>query len=353
MNYRHEKIKSLLRKIYNFIKAYIKYEKIKRKKSNRVNYKKALVIKCSNPYIFHRHFYTLLKFFSLEGFDIYFPVFNYQIFRKSFKIPYFRLIYEERLIIFGRIPRKYEIVLELNDNNLCPDYFTSIMQNDRNNTLHIPMTMHPLFYHRQYWNKLAESAKKRKKSIFMAGNFDRKAYSIFSDGPFNIESRIEVYDYLQENQMLTQIKSFHDLKILLNNNKDNILIIIHSFCVNMNQLREIIGHFYFYLALPGVVIPFSHNLTEALSVGAIPIIHREYAKLMAPSLEHMNNAILYNNMNDISAKIELAYNLNEENLFRLKDNASRYYKENLTPKSVINKIISKKYDLFYLLGTGD
>mgnify|MGYP006087305173 CR=1 FL=1 len=343
-----KKIKWAVRKMYELIPSYIEYKKLKRKKGIKGNNKKALVIKYSNPYIYNRYFYTLIKFFSLEGFDIYFPVFNYPIYLRSFKRPYFSLIYKEKLLVFGKKNRRYSIVVELNDNNLSPDYFTSIMQSDGNNAFHIPMSMHPLFYHKGYWNENIHPEKKRKKSIFMAGNFDKNAYEQFVDTPFNIESRTEVYDYLHKNKILTQVQSLQDLRILLDNENDNMCIILNSFRINMNELRKIISHFHFYLALPGVVMPLSHNLIEALSVDAIPIIHKNYADLMVPSLKHMDNAIVYDNIEDISAKIELAYNLNEESLSKLTNNVHRYYTENLTPKSVVKKLTSKECGLIYL-----
>lgn len=343
-------LKSFLDKFYHAIEAYFEYKKLKREADNVVHNKKALVIKVSNPHFYIRYFYTLVKYFSIEGFNIYFPTFNYNLYRKSCRSAYFNLIYKENLLIFDKLPSGYEIEVELNDNNLCPDYFHApFMQNPQKNTYHIPMTMSPDFYHKKIWNKSVKP-KKRKKSIFMAGSFDKRAYTEIKNTPFKVESRVEVYDCLKENKLLTKVNSFEDLQILLKSDSDNFCVIINTalFKIDMNKIRETISHFYYFLALPGVVMPHAQNLIEALSVGSIPIIHEEYAQLMIPNLKHMHNAIVYNDLEDLPDKIKLAYNLDDKVLSEMINNASKYYQENLSVSTVVNKITSNEYDLIYL-----
>ena len=342
--------KSLLGKFSHAIEAYFQYRKLKRKTDKVVHNKKVAVLKISNPDFYTRYSYTLVRYFSIEGFNIYCPTFGYNFFRKTCKSGFFSLAYEENLLIFDKPPTDCEIVVELNDNNLSPDYFHAhFMQNAGKNTYHIPMIMHPEFYRKRMWNKSVNPVKKRKKSIFMAGSFYRKAYREIKHTPFKIESRTEVYDYLKENKLLTKVNSFEDLQILLKSNSDNFCVIVDSFRIDRNELRETISHFDYYLALPGVVMPLSHNLIEALSVGSIPIIHEEYAQLMIPNLKHMHNAIVYNNIEDLPDKIKLAYNLDDKVLSKMKNNASKYYQENLSVSAVVDKITSKEYDLMYLL----
>ena len=345
--------KSLLGKFFHIIESFFGYKKLRRQTNKVVHSKKALVIKVSNSHFYTRHFYTLVKYFSIEGFNIYFPKFNYNFFRKSCNCIYFNFIYKENLLVFGQSPTGCATVVELNDNNLSPDYFHApFMQNAGKNTYHIPMTMHPDFYHKKIWNKLVKPVKKRKKSIFMAGSFCRISYSDIKDTPFKVESRVEAYDYLKQNKLLTKVNSLEDLQILLKSDSDNLCVIVDSTTgsirIDMNELRETISHFYYFLALPGVTMPHAQNLIEALSVGSIPIIHQEYAKLIIPNLKHMHNAIVYNNLEDLTDKIKLAYNLDDKVLSKITNNAIKYYQENLTVSAVVNKITSKEYDLMYL-----
>jgi hypothetical protein len=341
--------------------AYIEYLKVKRK-SKLVNIKqtdKVLIINISNPEIYHRYLYGLLKFFSLEGYTIYFPSFNFHYFKQKvhtkYKSPWnqHQLIYQEGLMRFDEAPKNLTNVIELNENHLSPDYFTNFFKTDgvKINSYHIPIGMHPKFYSKNYWDNEVSNLTKRKKSIFMVGNFRDAFYSRYSATPFQSEGRIEVFHHLIKENMLKGINSSLELNDFLKSNDDNTCIILDSnkISIDMSLLRELINNFYFYLALPGSVMPFSHNIIEALSVSSIPIIHKEYAKMMSPELKHLQNAIVYDNLEDLSKKIKLAYSLSEKELNNLRENAKAYYKLHLTPKAVVNKIIKGNYDVMYLL----
>jgi hypothetical protein len=341
--------------------AYLEYLKVKRK-SKLVNKKKtdkALIINVSNPEIYHRYLYGLLKFFSLEGYTIYFPSFNFQYFKQKvhtkFKpaYNYHQLIYQEGLISFEDVPKKIKTILELNKHNLSPDYFTNFFKKDlaKTNSFHIPIGMHPKFYSENYWDKEITPLTDRKKSIFMVGNFRDSFYSGFSATPFKSDGRINVIQHLKKENMLKEINSSLELNEFIKSKEDKDCIILDSnkISIDMAVLRELINNFYFYLALPGSVMPFSHNIIEALSVGSILIIHSEYAKMMSPKLEHLKNAIIYDNLPDLTNQIKLAYSLNEEQLINLRKNTKEYYDLHLTPKAVVNKITNGNYDVMYLL----
>ncbi|MFD0836296.1 hypothetical protein ACFQ0I_11000 [Mariniflexile aquimaris] len=342
--------------------AYMEYLKVKRKSKafNKKQTDKALIINCSNPEIYHRYFYGLIKFFSIEGYTIYFPTFNFKYFKHNvhtkYKSPWnqHQLIYQEGLICLEEAPNKSKNSIELNENNLNPDYFTCYFKTDiiKTNSYHIPISMHPKFYNNNYWDKEVSYLSKRKRSIFMVGNFGSAFYSGYSATPFNSDGRIEVFQHLNKEKILREFNTrieFDDF--LKSNDDDNVCIILDSnkIRIDISELREVLNNFYFYLALPGSVMPFSHNIIEALSVGSILIIHEEYAKMMSPELKHLKNAIIYNDLEDLTNKINLAYNLNEKELFYLRDKAKEYYNLHLTPKAVVNKIVTGNYDMMYLL----
>jgi hypothetical protein len=52
----------------------------------------------------------------------------------------------------------------------------------------------------------------------------------------------------------------------------------------MDELRHWLAKFDFYFALPGVVMPFSHNIIEAISVGCIPFIQQSSSHLFLSQL---------------------------------------------------------------------
>lgn len=346
--------KKIVKKSKYHIQSILQYSKIRKNNYSYKNSGKALIITASlRPLVYHRYFYTLLKFFSIEGYDIFVPEINYASFKRNFVSvslhDYFPLALKEGLICFGKVPdqSKYQSIFELNDKNLSHDYFTSLAQS--NDAFHIPMSMHPLFYHNNYWSKEVDT-NNRKKSLFVAGNLDRNGYNAFPTTTFNMASRPETIDYLLSHSSLNILTSKTALTQFLDNSDDKVCVIIDSSKnrIEMPELRPLLGKFYFYLALPGVVMPFSHNLIEALSVGAIPIIHKNYAKLMRPKLEHMKNALFYEDLDDLGKTIESAFQLDDDTISKMVSNVNHYYQNNLTPKSVINNLISAEFSNYYL-----
>jgi len=93
-------------------------------------------------------------------------------------------------------------------------------------------------------------------------------------------------------------------------------------------------------------MPYAHNLVEAMSVGAIPLIQKEYAEIIHPPLRHLVNAIVFIDLPDLLEKIDFTYNISEDLLTNMKDNVVTYYQEYLTPKVVINQLVNKKYKKF-------
>ncbi len=344
------KIINKIVKIKNIIPSYLEYLKQKRivKKKHIELKERALVINIKNPAVYHRYFYTFLKFFSIEGFDIFYPICNYHFYRRNFydrnknSSNYFNLIFKEGLLHFKKPSKNYNFIYEINDTNLSLDYFTNLLK-QKIDRYYIPMSLHPLFYHKDIWN-IDFLNKKRKVSIFMIGCIDKKAYEFFDEESFKMENRYRTYKYLLDKNLIDNISSLNELNKFLNSAKDNVCIIIgrNQFEIKMINLRETISRFYFYLVLPGVVMPFSHNIAETLSVGTIPIIHKEYAKLMQPNLIHMENAIIYNDLKDLELKIKFAYTLSVNQIHKLSENAYAYYKNNMHPKNVVLRIIKNK-----------
>jgi hypothetical protein len=68
----------------------------------------------------------------------------------------------------------------------------------------------------------------------------------------------------------------------------------------MEELRPTLSHFNFFLACPGFIMPYSHNVVEAMSVGAIPVIQDTYAHMFFPTLKHNINAIIFTDLGDLS-----------------------------------------------------
>ncbi|RPD45527.1 hypothetical protein [Paracnuella aquatica] len=290
---------------------------------------------------FKRYLYLLIKSFELAGYQVYIkPNLNF-ISKLSNK--YSRLLYAEGSVIFSNKAPTGSLMItdrksKVGSILLSADYFSSFDEQAKNiNSFHIPMAMHPMIYHKGLWNK--EYIMNKNGSVFFAGNFDTQAYSNFSkENVFRMLGRIEILAILKNNNNVVFPKSFEQLK--KSNFKRKIVVVdIQNFLVPIENLRETISEYSFFIACPGVVMPMSHNVIEAMSVGAIPILHERYAKLFTPELVDYENAIIYNNEN-FGEKLEECLTMNSSNVDAIVKNVLQYYKGYLHPVAVISNLFS-------------
>lgn len=327
--------------IFNYI--YYRYSSNNSTKCNT----KALIINISKPHKYDRYLYNLIKFFEIEGYDIYMPSITYNSFRKLSIRRYTQYLTADKIFIRS-LKKTYLNIINLNDNNLSCDYFTTINSNHITESYHIPMAMHPLFYQQKIWNKTISSKNERRNSIFMVGNFNKNAYNNFNSALFKMHSRIDAYNHLNKLGLLTEISNHDKLTNSIKNSDQECIIIDSSkIYIKMIDLRETISNYYFYLALPGVLMPQCHNLIEAMSVGAIPIIHINYARLLKPHLKHMENSLIYNKLENIQETFYEAFRMKKEDKMKIKNNVIKTYNKYYTPKSVVKKVASG-YTMNYL-----
>lgn len=92
----------------------------------------------------------------------------------------------------------------------------------------------------------------------------------------------------------------------------------------------------FFIALPGINIPFCHNLIEAMSQGCIPIL--EYGQLMPIPLQNEINCLTYKNSRELVSQINYALTLSHDEIVKMRKNVQKYYDENLSEKSRVYTI---------------
>lgn len=286
----------------------------------------------------------------MEGFDVSlqrkFSTFNELLTGEL----YLKYIIDEKIVCFSTNAAKGAIVMD--DFNLSPHYFEFLLSqnNEEPNRFFIPITMHPIFYHRNTWNAPIEHSK-RKHSIFMAGNFNDELYGNSNEKHFNVLSRTTLYKILLQKGALTAIDSMDDLNRILDQEANHQCIIVNAeICrIPINALRSYLNRFSFFMACPGVAMPYCHNIVEAMSVGCIPLIQKEYALMMHPPLTHKVNAILFSSSEDIIETIQEIYSMNEAAIEVMSNHVKAYYNNHLTPTAVVNKIINSTNSTFYLL----
>tara|TARA_B100000378_G_C17944138_1_gene377777 strand:- start:155 stop:850 length:696 start_codon:yes stop_codon:yes gene_type:complete len=214
------------------------------------------------------------------------------------------------------------------------------------------MSEYPGIYRNNIQSDNNKAGQKRKRSVFMSGNIDTAHYKKISrSGFFDIPSRCEVAGFIQEQLYYFKIESLVDLKLYMSGETDYKVILIDTsrqFRIPLNKLKNILQEFHFYLALPGILIPQSHNLIEAMSVGCIPIIHKTYADLMFPTLKHLETALVYDSMGELDELIIKSINLREDQIKSLEYNVQEYYSKHLSPAAVVKKIEENDFSKIYI-----
>ncbi|MEZ4937182.1 MAG: hypothetical protein R2799_06270 [Crocinitomicaceae bacterium] len=304
------------------------------------------MIRYEDPADFHRYFYTFVKFLSLAGYTVYFPDFDFNFFKEKVyqkhqeSWNYYNLVYKEGLLVFGAQPKKKKVDIDIDLGQLDANFFKPYFMEMNSEFIHIPMSLHPQFYHLNLWNTPLDQTKTRRKSVFMVGNFTREHYSGFEKTPFQMPSRVQVVDHLKNKNLVAPIDNTDQLSTFLSSESDHQCIILDSkkTPVPIQELRQRLNQFYFYLVLPGVIMPFSHNVIECLSAGTIPIIHKEYANLFTPQLTHLETALIFEDLEDLENKIHEAYQMDRTQLDQMVLNIEKYYSNYLTPEKVVELI---------------
>ncbi len=117
--------------------------------------------------------------------------------------------------------------------------------------------------------------------------------------------------------------------------------------VPWDRWMDVIARADFFLCPPGIVMPMSHNLIEAMAIGTIPIT--SYPEWLSPRLEHMKNCIVFDNEDDLIEKIHLALEMSEAQKAGLRDNAVKYYEQHLRPETFVRKIEARDDTLLDVL----
>lgn len=208
---------------------------------------------------------------------------------------------------------------------------------------YFPFTLHPRFYKERLSPTLflrhRQSAKKIR--IFFAGNTDSTLYSRDTiRTEFNMLPRADIIDYLKKKSAVDPRISFirHTDRLyewLQNGNAVDKVVISDARTPDTEWL-PILAQTCFFISLPGVRMPWSHNACEAMAMGSIPII--PYAHLFYPPLEHMKTCISYNTLEDFEQAIETALQMKEEQMAQMRKNVADYYDTYLSTESIIKKI---------------
>ncbi len=109
-----------------------------------------------------------------------------------------------------------------------------------------------------------------------------------------------------------------------------------DFNVPPRELRWILGRSDFTIAFPGVVMPWTHGVIEAMSLGVVPII--QYPHLFDPPLLDGRECIAFTDPDGLASGISRALAMEAAAVARMKEAVLRYYRGHLSPAAVVRRI---------------
>jgi hypothetical protein len=109
--------------------------------------------------------------------------------------------------------------------------------------------------------------------------------------------------------------------------------------VGLHQWVSFLSRSEFFVAPPGVCMPFSHNIVESMATGTIPIT--EYPEMFEPALESGVNCLAFNGGAGLVETIRNAISLPQTEIQRMRRAVSEYYDTHMGPVSVVNKFMAR------------
>jgi len=207
---------------------------------------------------------------------------------------------------------------------------------------YMPFPLHPKFYIKQISSDDLHLFRSQKRNVlvFFAGNFDSRLYNrdVLKENFNGTVSRINALRYIRgrfdEPAELEFVKEPGRLHELLEAGAKK--IVLSEARTPGEQWLSILGKAHFFLCLPGVRMPWSHNAIESMAVGTIPII--QYGSLFTPPLEHMKNAVCYTNENELGEVLSELFTMSEQEIAKLRSNVISYYEQYLSAEQIVGKL---------------
>ncbi len=349
---------STRRKIFRRIIEEITYYKVLLK-SAKIKPGDKLVFVDVSDIALNRYLYNFLKFFEINGYTVFLPK-NKRIISQLSKdkgeFKYASWILKEGFVKFDAPPKDREVI-RIDKEQLSNDYFSHFFYNElEKENYHVPMSEYCSIYHCNNYREDYSIRERRKKSVFMIGNCNAEHYdNIGKEGIFNILTRSEIAEFIYEKEYNYEVLTVTGLIKFITGEIDEKVIIVDTkihFNLPGDKLKGYLKKFDFYLGTPGIIIPQSHNIIEAISVGCIPILHITYANLFRPALRHKHNSFVYGSFEELDEIIKEVFHLPEVEIVNLRKNVSEYYKRYLSPQAVVENIETNTFSKIYIQAEG-
>lgn len=316
--------------IYYYLRLFFWFKPTKSKK---------VYIDCRKLY-FNRYLSNLLRYFHDSEYTIYLP---------NDKILIEKLYYKKGEFAFTNIILSFNVKIgkpkTLDENcNLQLEKLSNDYYSDQRNIFkkyNVPIGKHP----EMYISPDPIKSCSKKNIVFFIGNVNDCQYNSSDfQKEWGIPNRYQSFNYAKGINNYFEIKSKNELFEIISFGDKPLLVLIDKFRLNTFDYSQLLSVSRFFLALPGIIVPESHNLLESMEHGVIPIIHEKYARLFCPPLEHNKNSIQYSNLLELEQAINYAFKLDINKANIMKHEVQDYWGRHFQEKSIVRKIISNAYD---------
>jgi len=303
-----------------------------------------------------RRFYTLFMFFVRAG---YFPVLvdNYR-FLSTIKKRHKAFCLDESFALFPA-KRKTHLPYVLVTDFARPRLFTKHVNGEQKvvqldfrsdyspaeEGFPMPFPMFSGIYRSgQDSDALLSNLRKQKRdwSVFFGGDA--------ASGKYSKNTIVDIYKKIPRaialaclrknlpSEFWVEPKSQPELEANMQSGVDGVLCVSTRYCkLAVHDWLNTVARTRFFLALPGVRYPMSHNLIEAMAVGTVPIT--EYPELFFPSLQHGKNCLVYSSEQSLVEVVQQAIVMTEGEWAELASGAVEYYQQYLHPVTTIERLL--------------
>lgn len=214
---------------------------------------------------------------------------HWGLIRNALRLKFKRLLLQSEMLAFGKPSEEGNILIHDSLKNSSSEgiqiSFQEYPQINRHQLM-FPYTLHPAYYLDDTHLRLRSFRDQpRKVRILFSGNYRRESYSSprFREY-YGLLSRYEIFESCRDHlgDRFVLVSSQEELDAYLSGEYCNQLLWIDTsrFRIPKDQWLRYLGMSDFFLACPGMAMPFAHNMIEAMSVGAIPVT--EYGDYYPP-----------------------------------------------------------------------
>lgn len=187
----------------------------------------------------------------------------------------------------------------------------------------MPYPMHPTTLSKIQRHDLASLREsQRSVKLFFAGLQQERYGRSRIETAFGVQSRISLLNVLRQHRgqrvRPTLKNADRDSMIVVNSQTDPIAA---------DQWFTTLAKTDFFLCCPGAAQPMCHNVVEAMSVGAIPLI--EYGDRFTPHLTDGVNAVCFRGKPDLKKTLDRIDQMTEDRIHTIRGNVVKYYEEHL------------------------